>query len=188
MGKHIILGREKVLVGQAFDVERVHFQLPDGRQRSYDLVDHANAVTLVPVSEVGEIYFVSQYRVGSESLLLELPAGVLDPGEAPLISARRELREEIGMDAAQLFEIGNFYMSPGYSNEFMSVFLAMELHPAPLARDEDEFLEIMKIPVEQIYQMALSGEILDGKSLTALLFALPFLKNAFPDQIISLCL
>ena len=77
-------------------------RLPSGRERDYDLVEHGNSVTIVPVDASGQVYFVDQHRVGSNSMLLELPAGMLDAGEDPLEGARREIREEIGMDAEQI--------------------------------------------------------------------------------------
>ena len=80
----------------------------------------------------GNIYFVEQYRIGAGKDLLELPAGKIEHDEDPLEAARRELREEIGMDAAEIKPLGNFYMSPGYANEYMYCFLATGLYPAPL--------------------------------------------------------
>ncbi len=177
MGEYKILGRDKMLESHAFDIEKIHYELPNGRKRSYDLVDHSDAVTLVPISESGEVYFVRQYRVGAESMILELPAGVLDPGEPPIDTAKRELREEIGMAADDVVEIGKFYTSPGYSNEFMTIFLARGLYPAPLKADDDEFLAVEHYPLEQVFEMVRSGEIQDSKSLAGLLLALPYLKE-----------
>jgi len=177
MGNFKVLGRNKVLEAHAFDVEQVHYELPDGRRRTYDLVDHANAVTLVAVNSDWEVFFVRQYRVGAEDILLELPAGILDNDEKPELAARRELREEIGMNADTLKEIGGFYMTAGYSNEFMTVFLATDLKYAPLDADEDEFLEVERIPCSTTYEMAHRGLIRDGKSLTALFLAHPYLMN-----------
>jgi len=177
MHKYILLNRKKVLTARAFDVEKVFYQLPDGSQKAYDLVDHADAVTLLAINENHEIYFVRQYRIGSENVLLELPAGVLDQDEQPQTAARRELREEIGMDAESYKKLGGFYMTPGYSNEYMYIYLAKELHSAPLEADDDEFLDVIRIPCAKAYEMAFSGEIQDGKTLTALFIAYPYLKD-----------
>jgi len=175
-----ILARKTVIKSRAFDVQKVDFRLPNGQQHSYDLVDHPDAVTILPINEQGEVYFVRQYRVGAEALLLELPAGVLDAGEEPGLAARRELREEIGMDCESLEKIGEFYMSPGYSNEFMTVFFAFNLFSSPLAQDDDEFLEIVKIPLIQVFEMLKSQQIIDGKTISSFLFALPILAEKFP--------
>lgn len=176
-----ILEKTTVLTAHAFDVQRVRFLLPNGKEQRYDLVDHADAVTLLPVTETGEVFFVSQYRIGAEAVLLELPAGVMDAGEQAVLTAHRELREEIGMDSAKLICLGGFFMSPGYSNEYMHVFLAADLYPAPLEQDEDEFLELSRIPVLEVYRLATSGRIIDGKTLATLLMALPQLTEKFPQ-------
>ncbi len=104
-------------------------------------------------------------------MLLELPAGVLDEGENPLDGARRELREETGMDARELKELGAAYLSPGYCNEYMHFILARELSASPLEPDEDEFMAMEAYPVDEVYRMAYAGEIHDSKSLAALLLA-----------------
>ncbi len=175
-----ILSRITKLTGHAFDVQQVRLRLPDGRERNYDLVDHADAVTILPVDVAGNAWFVTQFRVGSQSSLLELPAGVMDPGEEPIESARRELREEIGMDCRDLIHLGDFWMAAGYSNEFMHCFLAIELKPAPLEQDEDEFLSLSQISLDQVFAMVDAGEIKDGKTLSTLLFARKYLKKYFP--------
>lgn len=166
-----ILNREKQFTGHAFDVAKLHLRLPDGRERDYDLVEHGDSVTILPVDEEGNIYFVTQHRIGAGGDLLELPAGVLDPGEAPAASAAREVREEIGMAASQIEELGGFYLAPGYTDEFMTVYLATGLYPAPLDPDEDEFLNVVILPIEEVYRRAMAGEIRDGKTLASLLLA-----------------
>ena len=166
-----ILGSEKVLKAHAFDVLKVHYRLPDQRERAYDLVDHVDAVTIVPVNLQGEILFVKQYRVGAQSELLELPAGVLDEGETPMQTALRELREETGMAARQMIPLGGFYMTPGYSNEYMSIFLAYDLYTAPMRQDADEFINLVCLPINEAYASAKSGAIIDGKSIASLFLA-----------------
>lgn len=173
---HLRLDRDKQYTGPVFDVAKVNIQLPDGRKRVYDLVEHGGSVTIVPVDDEGRILFVTQYRVGANERLLELPAGVLETGEDPLVSAKREIREEIGMAAKEITALGSFYLAPGYTTEYMTIFLAKGLYPAPLDPDEDEFLEIVTMPVEEAYQKAFAGEIQDGKTLAALLLALPYIK------------
>ena len=175
-----ILGQEKVLSAHAFDVLKVHFRLPDGREHAYDLVAHPDAVTLLPITKAGEIILVSQYRIGAQGDLLELPAGVMDSAETPLESARRELREETGLDSDLIIPLGGFYMVPGYSSEYMSAFLALDLRPAPLAQDEDEFLELNRLPLSEVYRLLWSKQIQDGKTIATLMLALPELLQRFP--------
>ncbi len=167
MAKTKILKREQILEGHAFNIQKVLLRLPNGKERNYDLVDHANAVTILPLDDEGMVYFVRQYRVGAEKELLELPAGVIDPGEDPVTAAHRELREEIGMDAENMISLGGFYMAAGYSTEYMHVFLATALSKAPLQQDEDEFLSIEKISFGKIGQMFQKGKIEDGKTISA---------------------
>lgn len=171
------LNREKLYSGPVFDVVKVFLKLPDQRERSYDLIEHSGSVTIVPVDDDGQIFFVRQYRVGAGHQMLELPAGVLESEEDPLVSAKRELREEIGMGARELKMLGSFYLAPGYTSEYMTIFLARGLYPSPLDPDEDEFLEIVSLPIETVYQQAFAGKIQDGKTLAALLLALPHIKE-----------
>jgi ADP-ribose pyrophosphatase len=171
-----IIRKENKYKGRVFDVAKVYVKLPDDRERVYDLVEHGDSVTIVPVTEDGQLYFVAQHRIGSGDALLELPAGVLDEDEEPRSAANRELREEIGKAPGELIELGGFYLAPGYSDEYMVVFLAKKLLDSPLDPDEDEFLEIIKMPISEVYQKAIAGEIHDGKTLASLLLAQPYLK------------
>lgn len=178
---NVILSRETVLKGHAFNVEKVLLRLPDARERFYDLVDHADAVSILPIDEEGCVHFVRQFRVGAELELLELPAGVIDPGEEPDLSAHRELREETGCDCSELIKLGGFYMAAGYSNEYMHCYLALGLRPAALPQDEDEFLQLVKAPLAQALDWARTGRIPDSKSLAVFFLANETLKQRFPE-------
>ena len=109
--------------------------------------------------------------------LLELPAGTLDTGETAESCALREIREETGYAAGKLTKLGEFYLAPGYSTEYMVVYLATELHHDPLRGDEDEFITLIPMAIEQAYRLALNGELQDGKSLAALLLARPHILH-----------
>ena len=148
--------------GRAFDVRQDTIELPDGRSAQLDIVAHSGAVTILPVDQSGQIWFVRQYRHATGKLLLELPAGTLEVGEQPEVCALRELREEIGMACKHLQKAGEFYLAPGYSTEYMYIFKATGLYSDPLPGDPDEFLSIEKIPLEQAFQMAVKGEIQDS--------------------------
>ena len=138
---------------------------------------HNDSVTIVPLDEKGKIWFVTQFRMGSEEILLELPAGILEDGETPENCASREIREEIGMAAGKLHKLGAIYLAPGYSNELNHVYLATDLSPSPLEADEDEFLGIEKYPYISINSMVASGEIIDSKSVAALSLTSIFLNK-----------
>ena len=172
-----VVRSEIVYHGHVFDVRQDQLRLPDGNLAKIDVVDHRGAVTMIPVDSQGQIWFIRQYRHAIRRQLLELPAGAAEIGEAPLTSAQRELREEIGMAAGNLEEIGSFYLAPGYSSEFMHVFLATDLQVAPLPADADEYLKIEKISARQALHLAETGKLEDSKSLIALFWSRPYLAR-----------
>ncbi|OGR28757.1 MAG: hypothetical protein A2139_00975 [Desulfobacca sp. RBG_16_60_12] len=170
-----LIKSETLLKGRAFAIRRDWLKTPDGRETKYDIIEHGGSVILVPLDADGNLLFVRQYRHAAGTDLLELPAGTLDEGEEPAVCAAREIREETGFAAGTLEKIGEFYLAPGYSTEFMVVYLATDLKHDPLEADADEFLSVEKIPVKQALEMAEKGGIPDAKSLAALLLAQRYL-------------
>lgn len=166
-----------LMQGRTFRIRRDFLKTPDGRETHFEIVEHGGSVIIIPVDENGNILFVRQYRHAAGINLLELPAGTRDGNEPFDACAAREIREETGMAAGQLVQIGEFYLAPGYSTEFMGIFLATELTHNPLAPDADEILSVEKIPVKQAFELAERGEIPDAKSLAALLLARPHLEK-----------
>jgi ADP-ribose pyrophosphatase len=172
-----LLNSEIVYPGRAFTVRRDTLRLPDGHQSTLDIVEHIGSVVILPRDADGYLLFVRQYRHAAGLDLLELPAGMINEGEAPEACAHREIREETGMAADSMEYLGGFYLAPGYSTEYMHVFLASGLHPAPLAADEDEFLTVERIPLVTAVTMARQGKIPDAKSLAAILLAQSHLEK-----------
>ena len=170
--------RSEILVeGRAFKVKRDILKTPDGRETKLEIVEHGGSVVLLPIDHEGNLLFVHQYRHAAGGDLMELPAGTRD-GEEPFEEcAAREIREETGMQADKLQKVGEFYLAPGYSSEFMVVFLATGLKDNPLDADDDEFLQVEKIPLKKAIQMAEQGNIPDAKSLAALLLARPYFSE-----------
>jgi len=166
---------QPIYQGRAFSVRKDQVRLPDGAETVLDIIEHNGAVTILPIDMQGKIWFVRQYRHAAGLEMLELPAGTLEPGEAPEICAQRETQEEIGMAAGKLQKIGAFYLAPGYSTEFMHIFLATDLTPDPLPGDIDEFLQVEQIPLEQIPALIQAGNIIDGKTLAVFQLAAPYL-------------
>jgi ADP-ribose pyrophosphatase len=121
--------QETIYCGQAFNVRRDEVRFPNNQTTHLDIIEHVGAVTIVPIDADGRILFVSQYRHATGNELLELPAGTLDEGESPENCALREIREETGYAAGNLTKLGEFYLAPGYSTEYMFVYLATELNP-----------------------------------------------------------
>jgi ADP-ribose pyrophosphatase len=171
-----LLHSETLLKGRAFLIRRDYLKTPDGNETKLDIIEHGGSVVLIPVDKDGNLVFVRQYRHAAGMDLLELPAGTLEKGEDPDDCAAREIREETGFAADKLEKIGAFYLAPGYSTEFMHVYLAQELRYDPLEADADEFLSVETISFEKALQMVEKGEIPDAKSLAALLLVKSRLK------------
>jgi ADP-ribose pyrophosphatase len=163
--------------GRNFNVKRVHINWSNGKTSLLDILEHPGSAVIIPIDESNNLLFVRQYRHATGKDLLELPAGTREEQEPFKECAAREIREETGMAAGKLQKVGEFYLAPGYSNEFMAVFLATELREDPLQADEDEFLQVERIPLEKALDMAGRGEIQDAKSLAALLLAKPYLEK-----------
>ena len=172
-----LLKSEVLMRGRAFAIRRDSLRTPDGHETKFEIIEHGGSVVIIPVDENGNMLLVRQYRHATGQDLLELPAGTLDGDEAPEVCAAREIREETGMSAGKLTKLGEFYLAPGYSTEFMHVFLATDLSHNPLEADADEFLSVRFVPVAEAIQMAERGEIPDAKSLAALFLAKPSLEK-----------
>lgn len=172
-----ILNCEKKYTGHVFEIEKVFAELPDGRQRYYDLVRHAPAVVIVPVTDDGKILFVRQYRLGADQELLELPAGLINDQEDPDPAAERELQEETGYEG-KLTRLGGFYASAGYCTEYLHIYLARDLKWNPLPQDDDEFLSNLSMPVEDAYRAVENGEMNDSKTIAALMMAQKLIRKA----------
>lgn len=163
-----LIRSEVLLQGRTFKVRRDTLKTPDRRETNLEIVEHDGSVVLVPLDNEGNLLFVRQYRHATGKDLLELPTGTRDGEESFEECAAREIREETGLEAGRLQKIGDFYLVPGYSTELMAVFLATQLQENPLQADEDEFLQVEKIPLKQAIEMTEQGKIQDAKSLAAL--------------------
>ncbi len=161
-----------VFHGRIIDVRVDTIRLPNGRETTREIVDHAPSICVVPVDADNNVLLVRQYRKPAESFLLEVPAGGIEEGEEPEESARRELQEEIGHTAAELTELTAFWLAPGWATEYMYAYLATGLSPAVLESDEDEFIEVVRVPLDEIPGQISSGAIRDAKSVASLLLAL----------------
>ena len=172
-----LLKSEVLMKGRTFAIRQDRLKTPDGRETKLEIIEHGGSAVIIPIGENGNMLLVRQYRHATGQDLLELPAGTLDDDEEPEACAARELREETGMAAGVLTKLGDFYLAPGYSTEFMVVYLATELNPDPLEADADEFLSVEAVPVREAIKMAERGEMPDAKSLAALFLGRPALEK-----------
>ncbi|MPM04525.1 ADP-ribose pyrophosphatase [bioreactor metagenome] len=160
---------EEIYKGKVVHLFRDTVRLPNGREATREVVRHNGAVCVVPLTEDGQVLMVRQYRYPFARVLLEVPAGKIDPGEAPEDCAKRELSEETGATAETLTYLGDYYPSVAILDENIRMYLGKGLtfHTAHL--DDDEFLQLERIPLKTLVEQVLAGEIPDGKTQTAIL-------------------
>jgi ADP-ribose pyrophosphatase len=157
-GDRISLRIDRVKMGANYEVER-------------EVAEHRGSVVLVPLTDRGTVLLVRQWRQPAGEVLLEAPAGTLDPDEQPEACAQRELQEETGHRAAKLTRLPGFWVAPGWCTEYMHAFLATGLSPASLPQDEDEDVHVEETPLSRVPGLIKSGAIQDAKSIASLLCA-----------------
>jgi len=170
-----------------FDIFTLSVRSPEGELLERDVVAHPGAVTIVAIEE-DDIVFVRQYRASVDAWLLELPAGKLDPlpdggVEDPALCAQRELLEETGRQAGELELLADFFVSPGWSDERIIIFLATSLKrmsPSPQG-PEEQHMEVLRVPFPEVMRMVWNGELRDLKSVVALFLARERLGHILPD-------
>ena len=166
----VILSKERKFDGVVIDVEHWKVRLPDGSEGLREIVLHKGAAAVIPVDEQGRVAMVRQYRTPLERETLEIPAGKLDfPGEDPLECAKRELREETGLKAEEWRKLVALRTTPGFCNETIHMYMARGLSQGERDLDDDEFLTPDRIPLAKAYEMVMSGEIKDGKTIAGVL-------------------
>ena len=166
-----VVRSEQVFDGLAFRVTRDEIE-EQGQTYRRDVVRHGGSACILPLFDDDTIALVRQYRHAAGAYLLEIPAGTRDAGEAPEVCARREVEEEIGYTAGTLRLISAFYPTPGFVAEKMWLYLATDLRPTAQRLDEDEIVEVVRVPLHRALTMIESGEIQDAKTIIALaLFA-----------------
>jgi ADP-ribose pyrophosphatase len=158
---------EEIYNGRIVKLRVDEVELPDGRFSKREIVTHQGAVAVLVIKD-GQMIFVKQYRIASQQLLTEIPAGILEIGEDPEVAAIRECREEIGYRPLYLFKLGEFIPTPGYCTEKITLFCATELIWDPLEEDADEFIQMVKIPVRTARTLFINGQFIDGKTVAAL--------------------
>jgi ADP-ribose pyrophosphatase len=172
-GKARLISSRTVYRGPVFWVTTDDVQEPGGVRARRDIIHHTGSVVVLAVEESGptpRVLLERQYRHAAKSYLWELPAGRIDPGEKPLPAAKRELLEETGYTAKNWRRILNFYASPGFVAETMSVFLATGLRPGIAEPEDDEVIQLRLVPLPTALRMVLSGTIRDAKTISSVLW------------------
>ncbi len=168
---------KKIFKGKILNLYFDEVRLPNNKISTREKVEHPGAVAIVPVTEKMEIILVKQYRYPVEKILIEIPAGKLDRDEPPLECAKRELHEEAGVVDGKVFKLATIYTSPGFSNEKMEIYIALEFKERKNNPDQDEFLHIFKVKLESCIEMIEDGRITDAKTIIGILLAREFLQK-----------
>ncbi|MBS5518114.1 MAG: NUDIX hydrolase [Clostridiales bacterium] len=166
-----ILHEDTVYRGRLLHVTCAEVSLPNGRTSKRDLVRHPGGVVVVAVTDDGRVYLERQFRTALGCVITELPAGKREPGEDPDLTARRELKEETGLVAQRWEKLGELVTTPGFSDETLHIYLATGLAQQETERDEDEFIELFTLPLEEAYQQAMRGALPDAKTIAGLAMA-----------------
>src|SRR5690625_3191759 len=146
--------------------------LPNGQTSKREIVKHPVAVAVIPVNSEGKVVFVEQYRKPLDRSIIEIPAGKIEQNEDPEITAIRELEEETGYTANKLNYVTSFYTSPGFANEIIHIYYTDDINKLaePVAGDDDEFVEIIKLTLEEAEQFVKEKKIYDAKTMYALIY------------------
>ena len=166
------VGSEEIFDGVILHVMRDQVQLPNGHRSIREVIRHVGAVCVVPVTADGKVVVERQYRYPIDQVITEIPAGKLDSKEEDrLHAAKRELMEETGITGDTWTDMGLYYGAPAYSDEKITMYLVQDLHMGQQHLDEDEFLNVEFVPMEELVEEILSGKITDGKTQAAILKA-----------------
>ena len=163
-------GERELYAGRVVTLRLKLLPQPDGRSRLREVVEHAPGAAVVAVDDAGQVLLVRQHRPAVDATLLELPAGIVDPGEQPIDCARRELEEETGYTTQRLEPLLSFYSSPGFCTEVLHVFLATGLRECltDVIADDEEELELVRLPLAAAIAAILQGELSDAKTVSGL--------------------
>ena len=166
-----MLSREEKYTGAFLSVHVDQVSLPNGHTSFREVVEHVDGVAVLPLDERGNVLAVTQYRYVFGKTLLEIPAGKLDPGEDPVTGALRELKEETGAEPETFLPLGKLLPAPGCYGETLHLFLAKGLKFSQQQLDPDEFLNVERVPFDEMVHRCVNGEIDDAKTVAAVLRA-----------------
>lgn len=168
---------EKIYEGRVLSLRLDTVELPDQKYTKREIVDHPGAVAIVPITKDNKVILVKQFRKAVEEPLLEIPAGKLEHGEDPVSCAVRELKEETGFSCDKIQFLLEFYTSPGFSNEKMHLFLATGLTEGIAEPENDEYIEVITLGLDELLDMVHNGEITDSKTIIGIIMANNYLNK-----------
>lgn len=169
---------QEIFNGQILHVYKDDILLPNGMPATREVIRHVGAVAVVPLTDDGKVIIERQFRYPINTVVTEIPAGKLDSkAEDRLEAAKRELREETGLTADEWTSLGDYYPASAYTDERLTLYLARGLHRGEQNLDEDEFLMLEEVPLEQLVQEIMDGIITDGKTQAAILKAARLLEQ-----------
>lgn len=171
------LSSKQVFEGKIVNVRWDSVELINGKTSYREVVEHAGGVVIIAVDDNNCAYMVRQFRYPIGRAMLEVPAGKLEKGEDPLEGAIRELREETGLTAEKIIYFNGTYPSPGFCDEQLHIYLALGLTQGEACPDEDEFLNLEIVELDELAKMIMRGELQDGKSINAIFMAREYLRN-----------
>ncbi len=174
MDKHLFeekIGREQIYKGKILDVTRDTVTLENGETAYREVIHHSGGVCVLPLDDNGDVLFVKQFRYPFNDVLLEIPAGKREYSEDPLTCGIRELKEEVGATADEVTYLGKLYPTVAYDTEVIYMYMAKGLHFGERHLDEDEFVDVVRIPFDKAVTMAINDEIPDSKTQLAILKA-----------------
>ncbi|WP_223702417.1 NUDIX hydrolase [Sutcliffiella deserti] len=168
--KETTIKKEKLFSGKIIDLYLEDVTLPNGKTSKREIIKHPGAVAVIAITEENKIVMVRQYRKAMEKVLVEIPAGKLDKGEEPMSTAKRELEEETGYTCESLTPLISFYTSPGFADELVHLFVANGLRKDTIEHqlDEDEFVDLLEVTLDEAQQMIDNQEIYDAKTAYAI--------------------
>lgn len=171
------LKSETVYEGLIFNITHDTVLLENEKTAFRDVLWHHGGVCVIPVTDDNEIYLVKQFRYPFSTVTREVPAGKLEKGESPEICGKRELLEETGFTCEEMIYLGEMLPTPAYNSEVTHMYLARGLKFTKQSLDEDEFLDVEKIPLSEAVELVMNGTIRDGKTQIAILKTANLIKN-----------
>ena len=171
------LSENQIFNGKIINVHLDEVALPNGKKANREVVDHPGGVCIAALTDDNNLLFVKQYRYPYHEIILELPAGKLESGSTPLENGIRELKEETGANGYGYTSLGKLYPSPGYVSEIIHLYFCRVDEFSTPNPDEDEFLEVIKIPLEEAVAMVLNNQIADSKTQVTILKTKLLLEN-----------